>query len=177
MTDFDTSLSKPQDKKSENQIFKLKCRRLNMDKLLTIGFSMEMENLNLLLKMHSFLFCITFQTRNKTIKLVFSFKSEEIQIQLCQPVNSVNSHPFCNNSYFWTIFFKTGHILLSVSDVPTKLNFKWCEAVQPPLKKGDKFNVSHFLSRTQWDKIFSRGATISTKPFSWGISLKFHTYR
>ena len=28
MTDFDTSLSKPQDKKSGNQIFKLKCRRL-----------------------------------------------------------------------------------------------------------------------------------------------------
>ena len=125
MTDFDTSLSKPQDKKSGNQIFKLKYRHLNMDKLVTIGFSnMEMENLNLLLKMHSFLFCITFQTRNKTIKLVFSFKSEEIQIQLYQPVNSVNSHPFCNNSYFWTIFFKTGHILLSVSDVLTKLNFK-----------------------------------------------------
>ena len=112
-------------------------------------------------KMHSFLFCITFQTRNKTIKL-FSFKREEIQIQLCQPINSVNSHPFCNNSYFWMIFLKTGHILLSVSDVPTKLNFKWCEAVQPPLKKGDKFNVSHFLSRAQWDEMFSRGATKNT---------------
>ena len=85
----------------------------------------------------------------------------------------MNSHLLCNNSYFWTIFFKTGHILLSVSDVLTKLNFKWCEAVQPPLKKGDKFNVSHFLSRTQWDKIFSRGATIlflSIKPYFFEIS-------
>ena len=68
MTDFDTSLSKLQDKKSGNQIFKLECRRLNflnMDKLLTIGFSMEIENPNLLLKMHSFLFASRFKLETK----------------------------------------------------------------------------------------------------------------